>query len=157
MLENDIKKLIIENIYSNTDVRIEINDQTYSYEPKGQALEVGLMNFLVDNNEDVPTTFLNRNSQTPMMLQIPFDQYLKRKVVLRQVQGKPEIVRVYVKGAPELVMPLCNQTLDFNGNRKEFEDSDQGNILNHIVSNDMADQGLKVLSFAFKDMEVDEV
>jgi magnesium-transporting ATPase (P-type) len=92
-----------------------------------------------------------------MMLQIPFDQYLKRKVVLRQVQGKPEIVRVYVKGAPELVMPLCNQTLDFNGNRKEFEDSDQGNILNHIVSNDMADQGLKVLSFAYKDMEVDEV
>lgn len=156
-LDKEIKKLIIENIYSNTDVRIEINDELYSYEPKGQPLEVGLINFLVNNNEDVPATFMNRNSQTPMMLQIPFDQYLKRKVVLRQVQGKPDIVRVYVKGAPELVMPLCNQTLDHNGNRKEFEDSDQGNILNHIVSNDMADQGLKVLSFAYKDMEVDEV
>lgn len=109
MLENDIKKLIIENIYSNTDVRIEINDaEPFSYEPKGQALEVGLINFLVDNNEDVPTTFMNRNSQTPMMMQIPFDQYLKRKVVLRQVQDKPEIVRVYVKGAPENVIPLCN-------------------------------------------------
>ena len=58
----------MENIYSNTYVRIEINDESYCYEPKGQPLEVGLIKFLVDNNEDIPTTFMNRNSQTPMML-----------------------------------------------------------------------------------------
>jgi len=38
-----------EAIVSNTDVRIEANDEEYKYEPKGQALEVGMIQFLMDN------------------------------------------------------------------------------------------------------------
>jgi magnesium-transporting ATPase (P-type) len=42
-----------------------------------------------------------------------------RKVVVRQVQDNPELVRIYVKGAPEYVIALCNQTL--NGQVKPTE------------------------------------
>jgi len=42
-IQSDLKQLIKECIYSNSDVRIETNENDYKYEPKGQAIEVGLM------------------------------------------------------------------------------------------------------------------
>lgn len=48
---------------------------------------------------------------------LPFDQTLKRKVVVRYCAGDQEHVRIYVKGAPEYVIGLCTQTLDQNGTK----------------------------------------
>lgn len=111
-LQQELKEIIKECIISNTDVRIECNDEDCRYEPKGQALEVGLVQFLMDNEEDVQSIFINRNRFAPKVVQLPFDQDLKRKVVVRSVQGSPELVRIYVKGAPEVVIPACSQTLN---------------------------------------------
>mmetsp|Transcript_18409 Transcript_18409/g.28247 ORF Transcript_18409/g.28247 Transcript_18409/m.28247 type:complete len:280 (-) Transcript_18409:1096-1935(-) len=52
-IQSELKDIIKEAIISNTDVRIETNDLECRYEPKGQALEVGLIQFLMDNEEDV--------------------------------------------------------------------------------------------------------
>jgi len=82
------------------------------YEPKGQPIEVGMIQFLIDNEEDVQNIFINRNRYTPKIVQLPFDQALKRKIVVRQINGNPEYVRVYVKGAPELIVPMCEETLN---------------------------------------------
>lgn len=105
----EFKQLINECIYSNSDVRIESNDdeKSFMYEPKGQALEVGLVQFLLDNEEDVPQIFNDRNRLTPKLCQLPFDQELKRKIVVRRKQGDAAFVRIYVKGAPEYVIPIC--------------------------------------------------
>jgi magnesium-transporting ATPase (P-type) len=48
-MDSNLKSLIKEAILCNTDVRIEVNDATCTYEPMGQALEVGMIKFLVDN------------------------------------------------------------------------------------------------------------
>jgi hypothetical protein len=48
----------------NTDVRIEIGEDandTYKYLAKGQAVEVGMIDFLFENGEDVQNIFINRN------------------------------------------------------------------------------------------------
>ena len=60
-IHEDMKTIIRECIISNTDVRIETNEEEVRYEPKGQALEVGLIQFLIDNEEDVPNMFIQRN------------------------------------------------------------------------------------------------
>lgn len=58
-IDDGLKDLIKEAIVSNTDVRIEIekfereNGNEYLYEPKGQAIEVAMIEFLMDNEEDV--------------------------------------------------------------------------------------------------------
>jgi len=39
---------------------------------------------------------------------------LKRKIVIREINGNPQFVRVYVKGAPEYIIPMCTKTLDKN-------------------------------------------
>ena len=151
-IQNELKDIIKEAIISNTDVRIETNDAECKYEPKGQALEVGLIQFLMDNEEDIQNIFVQRNKYAPKMVQLPFDQNLKRKVVVRSVHGNPDLVRIYVKGAPEYVIPLCNQTLSSQVQPTEFNENDQMTILTQIVSNDMAQNRLKVLSFAFKEI-----
>ena len=49
----DMKDIIRESIFANTDVRIEIDDKEYKYEARGGAIEVGMIQFLIDNEEDV--------------------------------------------------------------------------------------------------------
>jgi hypothetical protein len=60
-----MKDLIVESLLNNTDVHIENNNQSYKYEPKGQPLEVGLINFLLDNKDDVVFSFIERNRNSP--------------------------------------------------------------------------------------------
>lgn len=59
-----MKGLIRESILANTDVRMEVNEgnkdsNTASYISKGQALECAMINFLMDNGEDVYNGFNN--------------------------------------------------------------------------------------------------
>lgn len=84
-LQKEMKELIKESIISNTDVRMVANEEELKYEPEGQELEVGLIRFLIDNEEDIKNLFIQRNLTAPKILQIPFDQAKKRKVVVRRV------------------------------------------------------------------------
>jgi len=96
-VQAELKEIIKEAIISNTDVRIEANDvvdpdtkeMVPVYEPCGQELEVAFIRFLMENNEDVHNAFINRNRNAAKLAQLPFDQALKRKVVVRRVQGDP--------------------------------------------------------------------
>jgi len=115
-IQAELRDLIKESIISNTDVRMVPNEEALTYEPEGQELEVGLVRFLVDNNEDMKNTFITRNQCAPKVCQIPFDQEKKRKVVVRSVANDPTQVRVYVKGAPEYIINLCSDTYDFQAN-----------------------------------------
>jgi len=82
-ISQELKEVIVENIVYNTDVRIEICEAEHKFKPSGQPLEVGLIQFLFDNRENVNDMFINRNRSSPKIVQFPFDQFLKRKVVVR--------------------------------------------------------------------------
>ena len=63
-MNETVKDLLKESISMNTDVRIEIGedqDSSYRYQAKGQALEVGMIDFLLENDEDVNSLFVKRN------------------------------------------------------------------------------------------------
>ena len=110
---------------------------------------------MLDNDEDVQQQFIHRNINSSVFACLPFDQQLKRKTFIRKVDGQSDVVRIYVKGAPEWVIPLCTQTFDAQMNSKEFNETEQNNILQHIVSQEMAMQGLKVISYAYKEITMD--
>lgn len=59
-LTSNFKDIIKECIIACSDVRIEINDFA-RYEPQGNPIEVGMINFLIDNQEDVPLRLIQRN------------------------------------------------------------------------------------------------
>lgn len=153
-LNLDIKQIIKESLISNTDVRVEENDETMMYEPKGQELEVAMIKFLIDNDEDIHASFIRRNRYSPKLCQMPFDQDLKRKTVVRRVAENANLVRIYVKGAPECVIPICNQTIDGQNQPINLDDNKKQQLLEDAVSSDMASKGLKVISYSFKEIDV---
>jgi len=62
----ELRDLIKECIINNTDVIIENSiEDSPRYIPKGQPFEVGLIQFLFDNEEDIPNLFIDRNRYTP--------------------------------------------------------------------------------------------
>jgi hypothetical protein len=60
-VQTELRDLVKEAIISNTDVRMVPNEEHLTYEPQGQELEVGLIRFLVENNEDMKSNFISRN------------------------------------------------------------------------------------------------
>lgn len=56
---------------------------------------------------------------------------LKRKTIVRQVEGNPDLVRIYTKGAPEYIFELCNKTLSDNMEVVDFTQKEI--ILDEII------------------------
>lgn len=153
-LERTHKDFIIECILNNTDVRIETNDKEFKYEPHGQALEVGLIKFLIDNEIDVPQRLIERNKFNKKIALLPFDQDLKRMTTVREVDDR---IVVYSKGAPEFLIPLCDKVLTTNFTFESLRNSQE--LLSTTIS-DMAgasgNEPLKVISFAYKEIDAEE-
>ena len=89
-----------ECILSNSSVRIEINES--DPETKGSASEVGLIQFYLDND----------------------DLNIKRNIMVRKMKDKPEQLKLYFKGSPEAIIPICGQTLDDEGKPKKLTSDD---------------------------------
>jgi magnesium-transporting ATPase (P-type) len=67
-----------------------------------------------------------------------------------------DIVRVYVKGAPELIIGKCTKTFDVNGQRINFTDEEQNYIYTSVIYENFTSKGYRTLAFAYKDMTLDE-
>ena len=72
-ISSDLRQIMIEAIISNTDVRIETNDEECMYVPKGMSIEVGMIQFLIDNEEDIQRQLVDRNKYAPIKITLPFD------------------------------------------------------------------------------------
>jgi Ca2+ transporting ATPase len=157
-MPENMKELIFECILNNTDVRIETNEKEMKYEPKGQALEVGMIRFLIDNEMDIQARFIERNKTQPHKAIFPFDQTLMRKACVRQRYATEyaDGYRIYVKGAPEEVIPLCTHTFELDGKEIDFEKDTKQYLLDGVISGDMARNGFKTLSYAYKDITEEE-
>lgn len=78
----------------------------------------------MDNGENVRMMFEHRNATAEVKALLPFDNEYKRKVVIRRVEGNPDIARIYTKGAPENIIPLCTKTLNSSNEEIDFTSSD---------------------------------
>ena len=81
--------------------------------------------------------------------EFPFDSERRRMSVIVAQDGE---LWLYCKGAPEAVMPLCNEVETANG-REPFDP-----LAHHAhaqVQQRMADAGLRVLAFAWRRLETD--
>lgn len=59
-------------------------------------------------------------------------------VVVRELADDETQVRVYVKGAPEHILPLCIDTFNPSFDLRYFEDGEQLDMLTQLVSQQMA-------------------
>ncbi len=80
--------------------------------------------------------------------ELPFDSARKYMATLHKVQNGNK--RIYVKGAPEIVMEL-SQFVHNDGFNQELDEPIRANI--QLVDQKMASDGLRVLALAYKDFD----
>ncbi|MBZ0091946.1 MAG: cation-transporting P-type ATPase [Sulfuricellaceae bacterium] len=85
----------------------------------------------------------------PRLDEIPFDTDRKRMSTLHSAPGGPVL---YTKGAPETVLPLCASVL-IGGQRLALNDALRQRFLD--AHRQMAEQGLRVLAFAYRTVAKD--
>ena len=94
-------------------------------------------------------------TQFPRIAEVPFDSATKYMATVHRfttVDGK-DIVRIFVKGAPDVVMARCNQVL-WSGDHTVDITSKRTDLDNEYDS--MAAEGLRVLALAVRQMPDEE-
>jgi len=111
----------------------------YTGDPTEGALLV-FANSLVDVKE------LQR--EYPRLEEFPFDSITRRmEVVCRTPEGKLE---VYLKGAPEVVVKLCDSILD-SGKVRKLDETEQKKLLDMHLR--LAEKGERIIALAFRQAE----
>ena len=103
----------------------------------GDPMEVALVEFGRNCNDF---------GSAPVVGEIPFDGERRRMSVIVDHGGRRWL---YCKGAPEAVLPLCDR-VDENGAEASLDDSRRQHVTQ--AQNDMAEQGLRVLGFAHREL-----
>ena len=66
------------------------------------------------------------------------------------------MVRIYVKGAPEYILPNCNSAINSEGLITALDDSLKMKLLDDTISK-IAFAGNKPLTYAFKDINLQDL
>jgi magnesium-transporting ATPase (P-type) len=91
--------------------------------------------------------FLSALPNCKKLDEIPFDVSRMR---LSTVHATPEGPTLYCKGAPEMVIPLCNRTL-VNGEIRPFDSGLRARVRG--AQEAMASQGLRVIAMCYRPLE----
>lgn len=77
----------------------------------------------------------------------------KRMVTAVKHPEMEGVIRVYVKGAPEYLLPKCTRTFKENGSRDQLGISELDYIQKDILTKLFTSQGHRAIMFAYKDVE----
>ncbi len=122
-----------------------------TYVPVGNNTEVALLRFLQD--ADVPVHHLIQRKLKRIRATSPFSSEKKYSAVALECPDKQGKIAIYLKGAPEVVLDQCHQTLSSTG-LNQLTDPERKNITDKV--NTMAGQPLRVMAFAYVEMDAQE-
>jgi Ca2+ transporting ATPase len=105
-------ELMIQGVLFNCSARIERTKEGF-FEPMGNCTEQGLIRYL--QNVAVPVQDVIRLKEDRILQTIPFNSRRKRACTAVQVPGQSSTVRVFLKGAPEIVIEHCTSYFDQDG------------------------------------------
>jgi len=103
-LDPTIQDKIIESVVYNNQAYIEMTENSF-YVPVGQGTEVSMIKWL--QSAEIPVHEIMAHKANNVLAQVPFDSKLKRSIIAVRHPQMADTVRVYVKGAPEIVFSNC--------------------------------------------------
>lgn len=142
-------QLLTEGVLFNCSARVEKN-LFGVFEPKGNVTEQGMIRFLQDMG--VKAHDVIRQKEDRIEVFIPFNSGRKRACTALRHPTKADTVRVFVKGAPEMVIELCDRYFDANGQEKELNHSKKEQIVNGIVRDSFAVKAYRTILIAYTDL-----
>ena len=114
----------------------------------GDPTEAALVVLAAKGGIDVPDT----RKAYPRVAEVPFDSAYKYMATFHRMQldGGREVIRAYVKGAPDVVLGLSTTGLNAQGTPEPIESHRQ----RALEENDrLASEGLRVLAVAYRDFD----
>jgi len=115
-LNADMIKVLREGVLWNSSARIE-KDDTGNYVTKGNVTEQGIFKFFINNmNYQGTNGFIQSLKEEDKLELISFSSGRKRASIVVRIG---DAVRVYTKGAPDMLFPLLTGSLNESG---EVED-----------------------------------
>ncbi|KAJ3452498.1 cation transporting atpase [Anaeramoeba flamelloides] len=141
-------KLLCKGISINSKAFLKVNEKGI-IEEVGNRTECGLLRMIENLEHDYKQ--IRVDSEEKVKKTFNFDNAKKR---MSTIVKKKEGYRVYNKGAPEIVLQLCNRIMDNNGNTTELDEEGKNEILKQI--NKMANEGLRTLAFSYRNFDFTE-
>ena len=112
-------QIINESVLNNCSAYVEKLENGEKI-AKGNVTEVGLLNYLTKQGTDVETALQTKTQNGFFEFLIPFSSSRKRATsAVRNSHSKK--VSVFVKGAPEIVIDLCDRYLAENGVEEDLD------------------------------------
>lgn len=139
-VDDAVEKLLTVGILANTAVAVSNTDNN-QLEILGDKTEGSLLSLA----EDLGFSVEDIRQKIPLSQEFPFDSSIKTMAV---VTGEKNKSKVYVKGAPEIILASSHFILSA-GRKKVLSAEDKENIL-HDLEN-QARQGQRMLAFGYKD------
>lgn len=146
------RDLVAEGVLYNCSATISLNKAGTAKETVGNVTEIGLLNYLVASGYDVEG-MLKEKKNIEAIFSIPFSSKRKRQTTVVPHPSESGKVRVYCKGAPEIVIEHCTSYLGENGNSEEMSDDKKNEIINHRVVKKMADKTYRTLLISYADYD----
>ena len=163
-LDEIIRTKIIESIVYNSQAYIEMTENSF-YLPVGNGTEVSLLKWLQKAEIAIHEKMATKSGN--VVAQVPFNSKLKRSIIAVRHPELRDIVRVYVKGAPEIVVKACKNTYDKEDAMTEegekyqralkvpMSDEAKDKIMDHM-KNDMTKHALRAIAFSYTDMSTSD-
>jgi magnesium-transporting ATPase (P-type) len=134
-----------ESVLFNTQARIEAGETTYG--ATGTPTDVATINFLQD--ADIPVhLFIQRRYDDKKIGEVNLRSDRRWAAVAVKDYDSDDIVRIYVKGAHEEILPMCGQ--HDNGDVLDGNNEDK-------LIRDLGKKGLRCISFAYIEAETSEL
>ena len=99
--------LVKQSILYNTEARVEMDHTTYV--PVGNSTEVSLLKFL--QAAEVPVHLMIQRKLGRVRAHSPFSPELRRSAIAVDSPEHSGEVYIYVKGAPEYIIDLCDRQI----------------------------------------------
>lgn len=112
---------IQKSVIFNSTAYIETTEEGDKYQ--GNVTEVGLLKYLNESGCPVKEQIKEREIQKPIFT-IPFSSARKRATTVCWIDGGNK-VRVFCKGAPEIVIEMCDNQLANGGQVRELTKNDK--------------------------------
>lgn len=112
--------LIQESILYNCEARIEMDDKAF-YVPVGNGTETGFIKFLQD--AEIPVHDEIHKKLGKIETVVPFSTIRKRSLTALRHPDHDDFVRVFMKGAPEIVVSKCSRTYHIDGKVIPLDDT----------------------------------
>lgn len=149
-ISDNIIDMLKESIIFNSSAYIEMTENSF-YVPVGNGTEVSLIKWLQD--AEIPAHEILSQKAGNVLYSLPFDSKHKKSVVAVRHPGLEDTVRVYFKGAPEVVVKDCPKHYNSSGQVESFEYSRQNYMMDDIMIRHMCKNGHRVMAFAHNDFD----